>query len=183
MSAAVTRHPATAGVDPVDDFSHCHEGILAGLHSFAGLPPLLQAARRAQEIASQVAHLMDGAVAQHHAEEEQELFPAVLASAARGAERDRVQALVWRLTDEHREIEGLWKKLRPQVRKAAAGKAVPMNQQAVDLLVAVYRMHAQNEEREFLPLSREILGRNGNHMAALGLALHMRHAPLPIPHI
>ncbi|MEY2688035.1 MAG: hypothetical protein RL375_2233, partial [Pseudomonadota bacterium] len=28
----------------------------------------------------------------------------------------------------------------------------------------------------FLPLSQTILGRNGDHMAALGLSLHTRHA-------
>ena len=28
----------------------------------------------------------------------------------------------------------------------------------------------------FLPLSQTILGRNSNHMAALGVSLHMRHA-------
>lgn len=33
----------------------------------------------------------------------------------------------------------------------------------------------QGAETEFLPLSQTILGRNSNHMAALGLSLHMRH--------
>jgi hypothetical protein len=30
-------------------------------------------------------------------------------------------------------------------------------------------------EQIFLPLCKTILGRNGDHMAALGLSLHMRH--------
>jgi len=38
-----------------------------------------------------------------------------------------------------------------------------------------YRAHAWFEEQEFLPLSQTILSRNPNHMAALGLSLHMRH--------
>lgn len=174
---------AAEPTDPVGDFSHCHEGILAGLRALTGLPRLQDAAMRAQATASRLLHLMDEAVVRHHAEEEEELFPAVLESAAPGAEKQRVQSLVMRLTQEHREIEGLWMKLRPQVRKAAAGKPGPLDQQAVDLLVAVYRLHARGEERGFLPLSREILGRNGNHMAALGLAMHMRHAAIPIAHI
>ena len=37
--------------------------------------------------------------------------------------------------------------------------------------------------RSFLPLAERILGRNGNHMAALGLALHLRHAPQPIGYV
>jgi hypothetical protein len=41
--------------------------------------------------------------------------------------------------------------------------------------VSEYTAHAQFEEAEFLPLAQTILGRNSNHMAALGLSLHMRH--------
>lgn len=38
-----------------------------------------------------------------------------------------------------------------------------------------YQRHASVEETEFLPLAQEILERNSNHLAALGLSLHMRH--------
>ena len=56
---------------------------------------------------------------------------------------------------------------------------------AADLhrLVADYTAHAGYEEVEFLPLAQTILGRDGNHMAALGLSLHMRHVPAPNPYI
>jgi len=43
--------------------------------------------------------------------------------------------------------------------------------------------HARYEEVVFLPLSERILSRNGDHMAALGLALHLRHAPLVVGYI
>ncbi|MEZ5652848.1 MAG: hypothetical protein R3E87_20115 [Burkholderiaceae bacterium] len=42
-------------------------------------------------------------------------------------------------------------------------------------LIDAYLAHARFEEQEFLPLSELILNRDGNHMAALGLALHARH--------
>jgi hypothetical protein len=182
MNAAVTRAVPEA-VDPIGDFSHCHEGILQGLGDFSGLAALQEAAARSRDIAGQVMRLMDEAVMLHHDEEEKELFTAVMESSRPGAERDRVKGLVLRLTEEHRDIEQLWRRVRGQVRSIAAGKAADLDQRAVDLLVDVYRMHARSEETEFLPLARDILGRNGNHMAALGLALHMRHAPVPIGHI
>jgi iron-sulfur cluster repair protein YtfE (RIC family) len=168
---------------PVEDFSECHAGILAGLRTFSTLPPLHDAALRARSVAQATLDLMDKAVLVHHKEEEEELFPAVLRSAEAGQERDRAQSLVWRLTDEHREIEDLWKRLRPDVALAAAGKAAHLPQEAVNLLVTIYRQHAGTEERDFLPMAREILGRNDNHMAALGLAIHMRHVPAPVPYI
>jgi hypothetical protein len=176
--------PATpAAVDnesPVESFSHCHAGILSGLRNFATLPPLQEAVLRARAIAQHTVNLLDKAVHEHHAEEEQELFPAVVRSAKPGVERERVEALVRQLTDEHREIEELWKRLRPEVNSAAAGKPVHLREDSVKLLVEVYSMHAELEEREFLPLARDILGRDSNHMAALGMSLHMRHAVVPI---
>ena len=187
MNADVTRQPALKSEPdvhtPVDAFSDCHAGILHGLRGFATLPPLVRAALRAHEVAVRTMEMMDHAVLQHHKEEEEELFVAVLRSAQPGEEHDRVQAMVWQLTDEHRTIEGLWKKLRPQVARAAAGKPVAVPEDAVDQLVSVYRQHAQGEERIFLPAAQVILGRDGNHMAALGISLHLRHASVPIAYL
>jgi hypothetical protein len=168
---------------PVDDFSDCHAGILATLGTFTTLPPLYDAAQRARKVARATLALMDKAVQEHHTEEEEVLFPSVLRSAEPGQERSRVQMLIWRLTDEHREIEDLWKRLKPEVAHVAAGRAATLPQEAVNLLVGIYRQHAQTEERDFLPMAQEILGRNDNHMAALGLEIHMRHRTAPIGYI
>jgi hemerythrin-like domain-containing protein len=187
MNAAITHGSEfdreagqeAASHTPVDSFSDCHAGILAGLRAFSTLPPLVDAARRARDVAQEIVKVMDEAVLQHHKEEEEDLFPVVLRSSTKGDEHDRVQSLVWRLTDEHREIEDLWQRLRPDVHRVASGKLAALKPEMVDLLVTAYRQHAQTEERFFLPLAQEILGRNGNHMAALGLALHLRHAKVP----
>jgi hemerythrin-like domain-containing protein len=184
MTAARTRlQPEDEPRTPVDAFSDCHAGILAALRSFSTLPPLVDAAKRAREVAAKIADIMENAVCVHHKEEEEELFPAVLRSARQGQEHDAVQSLVWRLTDEHREIEDLWRRMKPDLARAAAGKPVQLRQEMVDLLVSAYRQHAQTEERYFLPMAQEILGRNGNHMAALGLSLHMRHASIPVSYL
>jgi hypothetical protein len=45
--------------------------------------------------------------------------------------------------------------------------------------VRLYGEHARFEEEMFLPLADRILSRNENHMAALDIALHLRHAPQP----
>lgn len=161
---------------PIQNFSQCHEGILSHLRSFGELPALLEPAAKARRLAEDILGFFRQAVFEHHAEEERELFPAVLASAAEGEERARVQAIVERLAREHRQVERAWAALEPELRRVAKGQDSELEAQAVADLIATYRGHATYEEEAFLPLSQEILSRNRNHMAALGVALHMRHA-------
>ena len=168
---------------PLQDFSHCHDGIVKKLDMLDELPELLTAAERARDIAATALDFFREAMFAHHTDEERELFPAVLASATPGPERQRVQQMVDQLTREHRDVEAQWKQLEPLIKKLAKGQPADVNPQAVSSLVAQYQAHARFEEQEFLPLSEKILSRNGDHMAALGLSLHMRHQPVFLSHV
>lgn len=166
-----------AGDDaPVQDFAHCHAGIIAQLRELEQLPALAEAAARARGVAKAAADFYRHVVLTHHSEEEQELFTAVLASAERGIERERVQAIVTRLTQDHRHIERLWRTIEPALRDVAHGRDSLLDAPLLATFVADYGAHAQYEEEVFLPLCSTILSRNGNHMAALGMSLHARHA-------
>lgn len=167
---------ATSPADPVADFSQCHVGITRQLTALAGLPALLAPAAQARQLATESLSFFDEVIEEHHGSEERELFAAVLGSAVRGDERDRVQALVNQLVAEHRQIEAAWAQLVPGLKAAAKGRDSDLDAAAVQRLVDRYRAHAAFEEREFLPLSQTILGRNSNHLAALATALHLRHS-------
>ena len=169
-----TRPDAPADNAPIQSFSHCHEGIMSRLQAMDRLPALMAAAEQARTLASTSVAFFRKAVVEHHADEERELFPAVLASATAGEERQQVQALVGQLTREHREIEALWKRLEPGLKALGKGQPATVDAQALQALVSQYQAHAKFEEDVFLPLSQTILGRNSNHMAALGLSLHIR---------
>jgi len=119
----------------------------------------------------------------HHADEERELFPAVLASAQPGEERERVQLMARQLTEEHRIVEAAWARLEPELKKVAKGQSFALDAEGVAHLVHNYLAHAAYEEKEFLPLAQTILGRNSNHMAALGMSLHIRHTPKFLGHL
>lgn len=160
---------------PLTNFSQCHEGILKRLSALDELPALLAPAARARQVAEQSVEFFREAIFEHHLEEERELFPAVLASAHPGEEAERVQVMVRRLTNEHRLLESLWKRLESDLKKVAKGQGADLDVGDLHRMVADYSAHARFEEAEFLPLSETILGRNSNHMAALGLSLHMRH--------
>jgi hemerythrin-like domain-containing protein len=161
---------------PVQGFAHCHEAIVAQLCELEQLPALAAAAVRARGIAKATVEFYRQVVLTHHSEEEQELFGAVLASAEQGAERERVQTIVTRLTQDHRHIESLWRTIEPALHEVARGHDAALDAPKLARFVASYRTHAHYEEEVFLPLCRTILGRNGNHMAALGMSLHARHA-------
>lgn len=179
----ISDRTATAGTAPLDGFADCHIGIMKRLNVLDQLPALLEPAARARRIATDSLAFFREAIFEHHLDEETELFPAVMASAEPGTERMRVQAMVDRLTREHRILEGLWKVLEKDLKRVARGHDADLDVEEVRALVAAYASHATYEEVEFLPLCEAILGRNGNHMAALGLSLHLRHAPQIAAHV
>lgn len=165
---------------PISNFSHCHEGILAHLQTMGELPAMATAAERAREQAEQLRQFFRNVIYNHHEEEERVLFEAVLASAEAGAEFDRVTAITVQLTREHRQVEAMYQALEPELKKMARGQSCRIDPAAIDKLVGIYRAHAEFEETEFLPLSETILSRNSNHMAALGLSLHVRHVTVGV---
>lgn len=168
---------------PVHHFSNCHVGIFAELSRLGQLPDLLGPAAMARRIAQQSLEFFSKGMYTHHSEEEKDLFPAVHSSAQPGEERMQVDALIAQLVQDHRALEKLWESLESGLHKVAKGQDSALDHEALQALVQRYRAHARLEEQQFLPLAETILGRNSNHMAALGLQLHMRHAPAFIAHI
>ena len=67
-------------------------------------------------------------------------------------------------------------RVEPKLKAVAKGHDAEIDGAEVTALVETYQAHARYEEEVFLPLSQTILGRNSNHMAALGVSMHMRHA-------
>ena len=168
---------------PIDHFSHCHVGIFAQLSRMGDLPALLAPAAQARKIAAQSLNFFSKGMYEHHSEEEKDLFPAVRSSAHVGEERMKVEALIDQLVADHRALEKLWESLEPGLNKVAKGQDTTLDTAALQSMVERYQAHATLEEKQFLPLAEEILGRNSNHMAALGLSLHMRHVPSFSAHI
>lgn len=128
---------------PVTEFSKCHVGLLGQLDASAALPSLLEQAAQARRVAAATLAFFRDVVVVHHRDEERELFPAVPAAATPGAERDQVQAIVERLTRDHREVEAACAQLEPGLKLTLRGQDAALDAAEV---------------------------------AALGMALHLRHA-------
>ena len=174
--------PAAALHEPIRSFCGSHQAVFQGLAELRRLPALAQALEDARTTAQATLALFDGDATCHNAEEEKELFPAVLASARGTEDEGRVDELVTRLTAEHRRIERLWAQLRPAMKAVAVGKPAdhPRFKEAVQELARAWGEHTCLEEEAFLPLADRVLARNPNHLAALDLSLHMRHVSMPL---
>lgn len=186
MSQNVSISPEHYEVDteaPLTNFSHCHIGILHQIDRLSSLPDLLGPAMLAKRIASQSVEYFHHGMHAHHEEEEKELFPAVQQSSQAGEERQLVDQLVQNLVKDHRALEKLWADIEPALKKVSKGQEASLDIVKLEELVRRYTAHADAEERMFLPLAEKVLGRDSNHMAALGLSLHMRHAPRFLSHI
>lgn len=175
MSTSATSQDPDVATAPLDTFALCHESIVQKLRAVETLPGLVDSAARARQLARDTLAFFQGAVLDHHREEEKELFPTVLAHAQAGSEREHVKTMVEHLTAEHREIEATWRQLQPQLEKVSHGADVTLDTGALERMVKIYMAHAQKEESQFLPQSRQILGRHSEDLSALGLNLHIRH--------
>lgn len=167
--------PGTAD-QPIQDFSDCHVGIVNTLGELAALAQPQHPSAQRSEAAGRVLAFFRDVVNAHHLEEERDLFPAVQGDALAGDERERVDAMVRRLVTEHRRLETLYAQLKHTLSDIERGHDVRLDVRTSSALVTEYRSHADFEESVFLPSAQRILGRNSDHMAALGLALHIRHA-------
>ena len=174
MSEESTRKAAEADA-PMQDFSTCHAGFLTLLETSLGLPEMVARAAEARSCAAGVLGMFRNDLLAHHDDEERDLFPAVLKAAEPGAEAERAQAMVKQLVREHREIAQLWKQLEPAVQAVANGALPELDAALLNELVRRFIAHIRLEEDEFLPFSQQVLGRQGEEMAALGMALHRRH--------
>lgn len=155
-------------------FSECHHDFVAQLHSALYLPELVTAAARARAMADGLLRMFREDVFLHHAEEEHELFPAVLRAALPGPETEEVRAMVAQLVHEHRYMDGRWSELKPALEAVARGQAATIDAALIEDIVQHFFAHAHFEEEHFLPLAQKILSRESEAMASLGRTLHER---------
>lgn len=138
---------------------------------------MLEHPAAARMLASESIQFFRQAVMGHHADEERDLFPTILARTTQGAELELVRSTVERLTSEHRQVEAKWAKLEPVLIKIADGESFDLDPEEIEALVLDYAAHAAFEEAEFLPLCRTILARTKNPVSMADLAHKGSWAP------
>jgi hemerythrin-like domain-containing protein len=108
------------------------------------------AVAEARVAATNVMRYFDTSAKQHHhADEEKDLFPALLASVA-GSDPVCLRELTAGLTAEHRELEARWQDVRAVLERVVAGESALLDSDSVEALVRLYQRHIEREETELL---------------------------------
>ncbi len=126
---------------------------------------------QAQRAAAGIVRYFDTAAVQHHADEEEDLFPALLESMA-GSDAVCIREMTCSLAAEHRQLETAWRSLRPALQKIAAGSAAPLPDKLVATFTQAYARHMEIEENELLPMAARLLSEHD--IERIGRAMRKR---------
>lgn len=166
---------AAPGFDePLEMLRACHERIAAQCDTLGKLQAHLAHTGlddQAQQAAAAVLRYFDIAGRHHHADEEENLFPVLLASTD-GEQAAEVRTLVAALLGEHEAMERAWLDLRATLERIARGEEAALSPQAVADFGAAYRSHIQTENARVFPLAERVL--SPEQREALGRAMAER---------
>jgi len=179
MSAAKIAFPGfhspAAGFEvPLEMLSACHGRVESQCQTLQRLVPHLAANgpdQAAREAAQSVMRYFDTSAKHHHADEEQDLFPALLRSAPE-AQLAPLRELIAVLLGQHRELEQSWGELRLKLEQVSLGTVRTLKSEEVARLVELYRLHIAREESELLPLAARLLGEA--QLEVIGRAMRLR---------
>lgn len=125
----------------------------------------------ARQAAERVMRYFDTSAIQHHADEEVDLFPALIDSMA-GSDAVCIREMTQGLAADHRELEARWRRLRGPLSEIAAGVMAPLAGEDVAGFVDFYRRHLAREDQELLPMAQRLL--SDADLAGVGRAMRER---------
>ncbi len=154
------RAPAVGFEAPLEMLAACHGRIddqcatLQRLLHHVGAHGVDEQARVATRA---VIRYFETAAKLHHADEERNLFPALIESMA-GSDAVCIRELTEGLIAQHRLLEAQWRGVHTALlRLIDEADATALQPEAVDALVTLYAQHMALEERELLPMAARLL--------------------------
>ena len=143
---------------PLEMLHACHGKIqrqLDTLQKLAAHLPAHGCDQQVQQAAQSILRYFDTAGQFHHQDEEENLFPTLLALPV--PEKAQVEVLVDRLLGQHVVMFAAWSDVRAVLVKLAEGVNTPLPEVLVEKLINTYTRHIHFEETELLPLSAHLL--------------------------
>lgn len=164
---------------PLALLAECHRRVERQCATLQRLVPHLQQAgsdTAAQEAATALLRYFGSAAVNHHTDEENDLFPALIESMA-GSDAVCLRNLIQGLLAEHAELATRWRALQKALEQVAAGQPAVLDALAVREFEALYARHIACEEQELLPMAQRLL--SDDALATIGQAMRERRALPP----
>ncbi|NYT86210.1 hemerythrin domain-containing protein [Pollutimonas harenae] len=152
--------PAASTEAPLEMLSACHYRIERQCSTLRRLVPHLREHgpdEEARTAATRIMRYFDTSALQHHADEEEDLFPALLESMA-GSDAICIRQLTDGLAADHRKLEAGWRRLRVVLSQIADGQPAELPADLLDAFISLYEDHMQREEDELFPMAARLLG-------------------------
>ncbi|HYR06066.1 MAG TPA: hemerythrin domain-containing protein [Gallionella sp.] len=143
---------------PLEMLHACHGKIqrqLDTLKKLAAHLPTHGCDLQVQQAAQSILRYFDTAGQFHHQDEEENLFPTLLA--LNTPEKAEVKALIENLLAQHAVMFAAWGDVRAVLVKLAEGVNTPLPDALVEKLVGSYTPHIELEETQLLTLSARLL--------------------------
>ena len=166
--------PAAGFEVPLEMLSACHGRVESQCQTMLRLVPHFAANgpdQAAREAAQNIMRYFDTSAKHHHADEEEDLFPALL-RAAQGGELARLHELIDALLAQHRQLEQAWIEIRWKLEGIWLGMKPDVGLEQVERMVDLYRQHIAREEDELLPLAARLL--TEAQLDVVGRAMRLR---------
>lgn len=166
--------PSASFEVPLEMLAACHQRVQNQCATLRRLVPHLAqhgADAAARSAATAVMRYFDTAARDHHADEESDLFPALIESMA-GSDAACLRELTTALCADHRQLEAHWRELRARLATIAAGKGAALASADVEPLIDLYECHIAREEGELLPMAARLLSEDA--LDAIGRAMRER---------
>ena len=151
--------PAPGFDEPLEMLYACHGRIQDQIATLEKLVPHLARAgcdAPAQEAARAVLRYFDSAGAQHHQDEEQDLFPLLRRYAGERGRADVLAALD-ELARDHRAMEGVYAIIRARLAEVAEVRSPRLDIEQVAHFAWLYRRHIMREEAIAFGFAAEVL--------------------------
>lgn len=160
--------PAPDFSDPLGLLAACHRRMAAQcalLECVLHRLPEQGADDEVGAAAARVRRYFEQAAPQHHADEEQDLFPLLASTPGLGR-------LIADLQREHAHLDAAWRALAPALTRLEGGEVARGLHAAVEIFVTAYRAHVAREDAGILPAARERLG--ADQLRVLGRRMAQR---------
>lgn len=174
--------PAASTEVPLEMLAACHgrvEKQCDTLKRLAAWLPEHGCDEQARQAAVAVMRYFDTAAVDHHADEEQDLFPALIEAMA-GSDAVCLHELTQHLSAEHRILESLWATVRQSLSAIAMGTLDGTEMPGLPPFLQTYHAHLKKEDDELLPMAARLLSQE--QLTQIGIAMrHRRGISWPTP--